>query len=353
VCSAILLKPVAPDPAKFVARPVTDIDITHLQERLQVWFPSLSKDTTCQALDAVAHERAFHPIRDWLGGLQWDGKRRVATWLSTYLRVKRSEYADKVGEMFLLAMIARVMAPGCKADNLLILEGMQGVKKSTACEVLAGQWFSDSLPDLEKARDCAQHLAGKWLCEIPEMMAVKRADVERFKAFSSRRIERYRRPYDRKEVHEPRQAVFVATTNRLDGYLRDESGNRRVWPVRVGEIDIDALKVDREQLFAEALVLYRAGARWWPDADFEKTHIVPEQDDRYESDDVWEGDIAAYLEGKAEIDIKEVAINVLGFESMRQVSAKEVWDIKKILRHLRWTTGRRLAYRRTWVPLKD
>jgi predicted P-loop ATPase len=350
-CSAILLKPVALDPpTDFTPRPVTDVDITHLQERLQDWFPGLGKDTVCQALDAVAHEHAFHPIRDWLQSLQWDGKKRVGTWLHDYLGVRRTQYSDKVGEMFLVGMAARVMSPGEKNDALLVLEGKQGSKKSTALEVLTGEkWFTDSLPSVDKDRECSQHLAGKWLCEIPEMVIVRRAEVEKFKSFMSRRIERYRRPYDRKEVHEARQVVFAGTTNQTC-YLRDETGNRRFLPVAVGEINIDKLRADRNMLFAEALVMFKAGAKWWPDADFEEEFIVPEQDARYESDELWEEPIATYLNGKADVTIKEVAIEALGFESLQRISSADMWRIQKILRRLEWTPGRRLANRRSWVP---
>jgi predicted P-loop ATPase len=229
------------------------------------------------------------------------------------------------------------------------LEGKQGAKKSSALEALAGeQWFSDSLPSVDKDSACSLHLAGRWLCEISEMVVAKRAEVEKFKAFMSRRIERYRRPYDRKEVHEPRQVVFAGTTNQ-NQYLRDETGNRRLWPVAVGKIDIDSLRRDREQLFAEALILFRDGVKWWPDADFEQTHIVPEQDARYETDELWEEPIAAYLEGKTSIaGIGEIVTGVLGYESLR-ISTAEMWRIIKIMRRLDWVQGRRLGRRRPWV----
>jgi predicted P-loop ATPase len=350
-CSAILMKPVAPDPPKisFKASAVTDIDIGHIQERLR--FPRLSKDVTAQAIDIVAHEHAFHPIRSFLESLVWDGKPRVATWLSAYLGVARSEYADGVGKMFLISMVARVMSPGCKADSMLILEGPQGALKSSTCAVLAGEWFSDSLPDLETGKDCSQHLAGKWLCEFSEMHVATRADAARFKAFASRTTERYRRPYDRKEVHEPRQVVFVGTTNLDSDYLKDETGNRRFWPVRVGRIAIDALRTDRDQLLAEALVLFRAGVRWWPDKDFEQEVIVPEQEDRYEGD-VWEEAVASYVKGKADVTIGEIATGAVGFESLQHIGTATTWRVIKILRHLGWTQGRRLASRRPWVPKK-
>jgi predicted P-loop ATPase len=233
-------------------------------------------------------------------------------------------------------MVARILKPGCKADHMMVLEGEQGVGKSTACRVLAGEWFSDSLPDI-RDKDGAQHIRGKWLVEIAELAAIGKAEAETLKSFISRQVERYRPSYGRKEVIEPRQNVFVGTTNRSI-YLRDETGARRFWPVKVTKVDIAALRAARDQLFAEAVAAFDANEQWWPDQEFEQEHIKPQQDDRFEGDP-WEEAIRAHVATLSRVRVTDIAQSVFMIDTAK-IGTNEQRRIAAVLTGLGWTPVR-------------
>lgn len=236
-----------------------------------------ASSTVAEAVEALARVNSFHPIRDWLRSLpEWDGERRLESWLQKFMSVEDSEYVKRVGTWFIMGMIARVMKPGCKFDFCLVLEGPQGKGKSTALSILAGRhWFGDTDLDLHN-KDAMIALAGKWLYEIAEMGAIARSEEKRQKSFLSRQVDEYRPPYGRRDVKMPRQLVFAGTTNEWE-WNKDPTGGRRFWPVGVGDLDLDGLQAAREQMFAEALAYFDAGNRYWPTPDEQRKLFDPEQ----------------------------------------------------------------------------
>jgi predicted P-loop ATPase len=258
---------------------------------------NVGKELAQDGVEFAARQCRFNPLRDEIDALRWDGVARLDTWLTRYLGVDDTPYARAVGRWWLVSLMARVYQPGCQADHVLVLEGPQGAAKSSALRVLVGSaYFTDQMPDIA-SKDAQQQLLGLALVEIGEMDSFSRHEVTRTKAFVTVRVDRYRPSYERYVVSVPRTCVFAGSTNKL-GYLRDDTGNRRFWPVRVGRIALDEFERDRGALIAEARSAYESGAQWWPARDDAAlaASIEDEQDQRYVGDE-WEGRIAAWLAG--------------------------------------------------------
>ena len=315
-------------------RALTDGDAVKVTAWLQrnAGMANINISVVHTAISAVARDYSFHPVREYLRSVTWDGVSRLRGMLHAYFGAEDNEYHASVGAMFMIGMVARVMRPGCKMDYMPVLEGrMQGEGKSTACRILAGKYFSDSLPDMH-SKDASQHLRCKWLLEISELDAVRKSDINTQKQFLTRQEERYRPAYGREQVVEPRQCVFIGTSND-DEYLRDETGGRRFWPVRCGKLDLEALKRDRNVLFGEALQLFAAGAPWWPDREFERTAIAPVQRQRYD-EDAWQGAIEDYLltiEGTDIMGVAKHALNMVGSYNLTLGDSKQIARILKVL----------------------
>lgn len=331
-------------------RPLVDADIPPIQ----IWMQRannmhrITRGDVEYAILARAMLHRHHPIREWMNALHWDGVPRIDTWLPKYLDAVDSEYTRLVGRLFLISMVARIQKPGCKVDTMLILEGQQGAGKSSALKVLAGsEYFSDALPEIG-SKDASLAFRGRWLIEVAELAASSKAEAEHLKAFLSRDTERYRPPFGRLEVSEPRQCVLVGTTN-ASAYLKDASGARRFWPVLVGKIDLEALERDREQLFAEALHLYQSGAIWWPTTEQQQALFMPEQDARFEADP-WECYVAQYLQEASEAakkEGKECRVTVAEIAACRGINlevsrttTRENRRIVAILQRLEWIQKR-------------
>ena len=253
----------------------------------------VSVETAGLAVQTVAMESGFHPVRRYLDGLKWDGVRRLESWLTQYAGAAESAYASAVGARMLIAAVARVYKPGIKADNVTILQAKQGSLKSTLVKTLAGQWFTDEIADIG-SKDSAMQTAGVWIIEVAELDSMSRSESGKIKAFISRTTDRFRPPYGKQVLEAPRQCIFVGTVNH-DNFLKDETGARRFWPVSCGNIDITALKRDRDQLWAEAVQQYRGGAKWWLDTDQLHAEAAIQQEARFDGD-AWDELISTWIE---------------------------------------------------------
>ena len=283
--------------------PWTDQEDRLTAEWLQHNRIFVSVEIASQAVQTVAAERRVHPIRQYLDSLKWDGTPRLNRWLSTYLGVEESNYSYAVGSRWMLSAVARIYRPGVKADCCLILEGPQGIKKSTALRTLAGEYFTDELANLG-SKDASMQIRGVWIVEISELDSLARSEIASIKAFMSRTADRFRPPFGKRVIECPRQCVFAGTVNHTE-YLRDETGARRFWPVLCGSIDIEALARDRDELWAEAKFRFSSGEKWWLDTAALVEIAAEEQAARYQGDP-WEEVIAPWLEARTSVSISEV-----------------------------------------------
>jgi predicted P-loop ATPase len=247
-----------------------------------------------QAIETVARDRLFHPVREYLDALCWDSSPRLDSWVVRYLGAAETPYVQAVAPRWLISAVARIYRPGCKADCVLILEGPQGGRKSSALKILAEPWFADRLSDLA-SKDAAMETRGAWIIEVAELDSMSRAEVSTIKAFMSRTHDRFRPPYGKRLVDLARQCVFAGSINPEGGYLKDATGGRRFWPIACGMIDLDALKSDRNQLWAEACERFRRGDPWWLETRELDELAAEQQAERYQGD-AWEDIIAEWLE---------------------------------------------------------
>ena len=252
-----------------------DADDAQLISYVDAHYGTFSARNYDIAVTKVADDRAYHPIREFIESLpEWDKVPRVDTLLVDYLGAGNTAYVRAVTRKTLCAAISRVLRPGCKFDSMLVLNGPQGVGKSTLIAKLAGEWFSDSL-NLGDTKDktAAEKLQGYWILEIGELAGLKKAEVETLRSFLSRQNDIYRAAFGKRATPHLRQCVFFGTTNAESGYLRDTTGNRRFWPVKTpGSGKKQSWNLTHEeilQIWAEALMYVRQG---------EKRYLSPEMD---------------------------------------------------------------------------
>lgn len=274
----------------------TDISCAKLYfERVYgIWSPTKFKDAL---LAVVSAERLYHPIKEYFETLEWDGTERLDTLLIDYLGAEDTQYVRSVTRKTLTAAVARVYEPGIKFDSILVLNGPQGIGKSTLFALLGKQWYSDSLSISDmKDKTAAEKLQGYWILELGELAGIKKVDVETVKSFVTRTDDKFRQSYGVAVESHPRSCIIVGSTNSEGGFLRDITGNRRFWPVHVtggGKHHPWELQ-DVDQIWAEAIERYRAGEELYLKGRVAADAYAMQQD-AMESDDR-EGVISDYLE---------------------------------------------------------
>lgn len=298
---------------------VTDNDLTELCYSINRLFGyRTSKALVYEAVSTVARLNSYHPIRVYLNTLVWDGTPRIDCLLTQYAGVEDSQYTRAISKCFMLAAVARVFSPGAKFDQVLILEGAQGIGKSTFVEALARGWYVDMFLD-SHSKDSTLALEGAWIIELSEMDFLKRSEATAFKAFFARKEHKIRKPYDRMPTTHQMQSVFVGTTNPEGPYLPDQTGNRRFWPVRCSRFNIPQLRHDLDQLWAEATFRYKTG---------EQFHLTPaeealarEQQARRQASDPWVYSLGAWINNSATsrpYAVGEILLCALGIPPVRQ-----------------------------------
>ena len=274
------------------------------------------KQALLDANDLAMSQRTFHPVREWLEGLEWDGTERLDTMLVDYLGAADNALTRAMTRKHFTAAVARVMKPGCKYDYILTLIGPQGIGKSTLVKIMGGEWFDDSLTSIE-GKEGMEQIRGKWLIEFGELTNYKKSTSEAYKAFISKQEDSYRPAYGRKVETYPRQCVFFATTNE-PAFLKGDTGNRRFWTV---ECDVDfnskdvwgQLDGERDQLWAEAVHRFREGERLYLPRELEKEAQQRQEDHNEVAADERTGIIEAFIR-------KEIP------ENWEQLSAKQRRD---------------------------
>jgi predicted P-loop ATPase len=336
-----------------IPRPWTSHDDLLAANWLQQEGIGVTPAVTQQAVEAVARDRSYHPVADYLDGLKHDEDPRLVTWLTDYMGVADTAYHREVGRIIMVSAVARIYKPGCKADTVPIFEGLQGAKKSTAMRILFDPWFTDDLAELG-SKDAALQTRGVWGIEIGELDAMSRSEVSKVKAFVSRTKDRYRPPYGSRVIEVPRSCTFWGTTNQ-DHYLKDETGNRRYFPVTVGKIDIENLREDRDQLWAEAVEAYRSGAEWWITDSQLQADAQRQQSARY-AGDPWDGVISRFTASRNEVTVTEVLRDCLHLEMSRWGQAEQN-RVARSLKSMGWERKqRRTGDERDWIyrrPMTD
>lgn len=298
-------------------KPIEDcdvVDIRLLMEREN--YQPQDRDVR-PAIDRVCRENAYNPVVDYLTPLKWDGTKRLHRWMQLLLGAPDTPFVQLVGPKVLIGAVARAMEPGCKVDTIMVLEGDQGLKKSTAIATLFGEEHTaESVSLFDQHNKMVMQMMGAWCVELAEFVAVIRKDMNAVKGLISMRNDKVVLPYAKSASNHPRRCVFFGTINPDDmGYLTDSTGNRRYWPVSVTKIDLDGIREKRDQLWAEAYHLYREGERWWLEG--EENGLAEAETAQRQEQDAWAPILEEKLQGMSEVT-SDFALTQLGIPHERK-----------------------------------
>ncbi len=278
----------------------TDRDDANLRVWLEKNYDVTGKEKIADAMTAVLTRHSYHPIRDYLDGLQWDGTPRLERLIIDYIGAADTEINRIMTRKHFIAAAARIYQPGIKYDQCLIMTGPEGVGKSTLLFIMGGKWFNDSITTTE-GKEGMDQLRCSWIIELGELSSIRRSDVESVKAYLSKRVDIYRAAYDKRRGEHPRQCVFCGTTNETH-FLKGDTGNRRFWVIAVDpslrKYDnwYEAIKRDRDQLWAEAVAYWKRGEELCLTKDLEAQARKMQDAYNDDSDDPMAGMLAAYLD---------------------------------------------------------
>ncbi len=291
------------------------------------WRLDVSHELVGNSIEGVARRNTIHPLRERLNALVWDGTQRLDSWTSKYLGAEDNLVHATVGVRWMLGAVARAFEPGCQMDSAIILEGNQGLGKSSALRILGLGFFTDELSDVG-SKDASLQLQGRWIVEIAELDAISRADAAKVKAFLTRRVDRFRPPYGRHVIERPRSCVFAGSVNHGD-YLKDETGGRRFWPIDCKLIDFAALARDVDQLWAETVVRHRNGESAYIEDAAIAAQVATHTAQRYQGD-AWDRTIVPFAQVRESVSVAECLEHV-GVERARwsQADANRVAKVLK------------------------
>lgn len=325
-----------------------DIDLlAHLQSEYAI--PRMALEPVRQGVDSFARSKAKAPLTDWLGSLTWDQTERLPSWLPDAYGCERNDYTAAVGRCWLVSLVARAYKPGCQVDTMVVLEGAQGLRKSSSLEILGGQWYR-AITQPFGSKEWLEAITGVvWLAEVADLSGFRGRDLDHLKAALTTRVDRFRRSYDRRALDYPRRCVFAGTTNR-DDWQADDTGGRRFLPIPVREVNLEFIRAQREQLFAEAVHRFKAGADWWE---------IPHQDAQREQelrrdDDVWQPKIENYCHSRTSVTVPDILLDCLEIEPAKQDkrSQMRVASVLRVIGFTRLVERQGVTTVRVWRRVK-